>query len=137
MAKGWKRSWVKFWVSECIDGSIREDLGADERGVWYDLIIYSARCRTPGVISSNETQAISRKRLAGVLNITEELLDRTIDRCVESKRLSLDKEGLIHITNWEKYQSDSDRVRSYQQREQSDERVRRAISHSSVRPNKE
>ena len=39
MARGWKRSWVKFLVDECLDGSIREELTPAERGVWYDLII--------------------------------------------------------------------------------------------------
>jgi len=116
MAKGWRRSWVKFWVSECLDGSIREELTSAERGVWYDLIIYSAKCRVPGVISANETQPISRYRLAGILNITEELLNSTIEKCVNSKRLEVDKAGLIHIVNWKKYQSESDRVRSYQRK---------------------
>ena len=116
MAKGWRRSWVKFWVNECLDGSIREELTSAERGVWYDLIIYSARCRAPGVISANETQPISRYRLAGILNITEELLNTTIQKCVDSKRLVIDKAGLIRISNWVKYQSESDRVRSYQKR---------------------
>jgi len=116
MAKGWRRSWVKFWVSECLDGSIREELTSAERGVWYDLIIYSAKCRVPGVISANETQPISRYRLAGILNITEELLNSTIEKCVNSKRLEVDKAGLIYIVNWKKYQSESDRVRSYQRK---------------------
>ena len=116
MAKGWKRSWVKLWVSECLDGSIREDLEADERGIWYDLIIYSARCRHPGTISSNETQPISRRRLAGVLNISEKLLNRAIAKCVASGRLKIDEKGLIHIVNWAKYQSESDRVRAYQKK---------------------
>ena len=113
MAKGWKRSWVKLWVDECLNGSIREDLDPDERGVWYDLIIYSARCRTPGVISANETQPISRSRLAGILNISEELLNQTIAKCVVAKRIKISRAGLLHILNWTKYQSESDRVASY------------------------
>lgn len=118
MAKGWKRAWVKMWVSECLDGSIREELEADERGVWYDLIIYSAKCRVPGVVSANETQPVSRWRLAGILNISEELLNRTIEKCVHSDRIWLDAQGLLHIRNWEKYQSESDRVRKYQKKKQ-------------------
>ena len=114
MPKGWKRSWVKFWVSECLDGSIREEMDPAERGVWYDLIIFSARCRLPGVISSNETQPISRWRLAGILNVPEELLNHTIDKCVASERIKIDDNGLLHIVNWSKYQSESDRVRAYQ-----------------------
>ena len=116
MPKGWKRSWVKMWVSECLEGTIREDLEPDERGVWYDLILYSARCRIPGVISANETQAISRWRLAGILNIPQDLLDRTIQKCVESGRIEIDKADLLHIVNWKKYQSESDRVMSYQKK---------------------
>ena len=85
-----------------------------ERGVWYDLIIFSARCRLPGVISSNETQPISRWRLAGILNVPEELLNHTIDKCVASERIKIDDNGLLHIVNWSKYQSESDRVRTYQ-----------------------
>lgn len=116
MPRGWKRSWIKMWVNECIDGSIREDLEADERGVWYDLIIYSAKCRVPGVISANETEPISRRRLAGILNITDELLDRTIKKCERAGRIKADKKGLLTIANWNKYQSESDRVQAYGQR---------------------
>lgn len=120
MPAGWKRSWVKMWVSECLEGTIREDLESDERGVWYDLILYSARCRVPGVISANETQPISRWRLAGILNVSQELLDRTIAKCVESHRIEIDETELLHIVNWKKYQSESDRVRAYQKAKKAD-----------------
>lgn len=109
MPTGWKRTWVKFWVSECIDGSMREQLEPDERGVWYDLIILSARCRIPGVISSNETEAMSHKRIAGILNISEALLARTLKKCQEQNRIAFDEKGLIQILNWKKYQSEYQR----------------------------
>ena len=110
---GWKRTWVKFWVNECLDGTAREELEADERGVWYDLIIYSARCRTPGIISANEIQPISRQRLAGLLNISLELLERTLKKCVEQKRIKISETGLIEIVNWKKYQSEYQRQKKY------------------------
>jgi len=113
MPRGWKRTWVKFWVSECLDGSMREQLGADERGVWYDLIILSARCRVPGVISSNESEAMSHRRIAGVLNISEALLERTLSKCQQQGRIAIDEAGLITITNWSKYQSEYQRQQSY------------------------
>ena len=113
MARGWKRTWVKFWVAECIDGSVREQLEPDERGVWYDLIILSARCRVPGVISSNEAEPMSHRRIAGILNISEELLERTLTKCREQQRLTIDKAGLITILNWSKYQSEYQRQRQY------------------------
>lgn len=109
----WKRTWVKFWVSECIDGSLREQLEADERGVWYDLIILSARCRVPGIISSNEKEPMSHRRIAGILNIRGELLERTLKKCLEQERISIDGKGLIAILNWRKYQSEYQRQRLY------------------------
>jgi len=121
MARGWKRSWVKFWVDECLDGSIREELKPDERGVWYDLVLYSARCRIAGVISANETQPISHERLAAILNIPLVLLEQTIEKCSKggnNARLIIDEVGLIHIINWKKYQSESDRVRGYQRKKE-------------------
>lgn len=109
MPRGWKRTWVKFWVAECIDGSMREQLEADERGVWYDLIILSARCRVPGIIASNETEPMSHRRIAGILNISEELLERTLKKCQEQERISINETGLITILNWNKYQSEYQR----------------------------
>lgn|SRR3990167_4559628 len=113
---GWKRPWVKFWVNECLDGTVREELEPAERGVWYDLIIYSARCRTAGIISANESQAIARQRLAGILNIPVELLERTLNKAVEQKRIKIDNQGLIHILNWYKYQSEYERQKKYRKK---------------------
>lgn len=113
---GWRRPWVKFWVNECLDGTVREELTAEERGVWYDLILISARGRTPGVISANESQSMSRNRLAGILNIPLELLERTLKKAVEQKRIKVDNNGLIHIMNWDKYQSEYQRQKKYRKK---------------------
>lgn len=114
MPKGWKRSWVKFWVDECLDGSIREQLTAEERCVWYDLVIYSARCRVPGVISANETEPITTRRLAAVLNLDEELLKRALVIFQNQGRVKIDSKGLFHIVSWKKYQSQYQAQKKYQ-----------------------
>jgi len=88
---------------------MREQLEPDERGVWYDLIILSARCRVPGIIASNETEPMSHRRIAGILNISEELLERTLKKCQEQERISINETGLIIILNWSKYQSEYQR----------------------------
>jgi hypothetical protein len=61
--------------------------------------------------------------LAGILNITEELLNRTVDKCISSKRIILDRNGLLYIVNWNKYQSESDRVKASRQAKQEQEKV--------------
>lgn len=111
-----RMSWVKLWVAECLTGTIRWELEPDERGVWYDLLLLAGDCRTAGIISANETTPLPRRTIAGRLNIDDELLDRTIKKCVASGRIEIDKKGLIHICSWAKYQSEYQRQKKYRQK---------------------
>jgi DnaD/phage-associated family protein len=110
------RDWIKLWIKESLLGTIREDLTAEERSVWYDFLLLAGNCRTPGVISANATTPIPDKRIASILNIPEALVKRCIKRFIESGRIEQDLTGVIHIINWEKYQySDYDRVKKWRQ----------------------
>ena len=109
-------SWVKLWVAECLTGTIRWELEPDERGVWYDLLLLAGDCRTPGIISANETTPMPRRTIAGRLNIDEKLLEKTISKCVASGRIEIDEMGLIHIFKWAKFQSDYQRQKPYRKK---------------------
>ncbi len=99
------RNWVKFWVNQSLDGTIRTTLTPAERSVWYDLIMLAGNCRLDGVISANETTPYNHKFIASRLNIPLKLLETTLLKCIEAKRIFEDTTG-IHIINWTKYQSD-------------------------------
>ena len=100
---------------ECLDGSIRYQLEADERGVWYDLINFSAICSEAGIIADRDGRPYPHSFIANRLNIPLELLERTLGKCSEEGRLS-EKEGEpIRIVNWKCYQSEYDRQKGYQQ----------------------
>lgn len=111
-----KRKWVKLWVTECLEGSIRYQLQPDERSVWYDLIIFSALCDPPGKIADRDGRAFPRQFIASRLNITEGLLESTIDQCTHEGRLQ-ENDGVLIITNWERYQSEYDRQKPYRKGE--------------------
>ncbi|MBA7713276.1 hypothetical protein ES703_122277 [subsurface metagenome] len=121
MAKSrWRRTWVKMWVNESLEGTIRFDFTPAERGVWYDLILMAGRCRVPGVISANETTPYPHSYIAGILNVDLELLDTTIEKCKKSGRIKENKQGL-QLVNWEHYQSEYQRQRPYRQGKKEEE----------------
>jgi len=115
MAKsGWRRVWVRMWVHECLEGTIRFDFTPAERSVWYDLILLSGRCRVPGVISANETTPYPHSYIAGLLNIELQLLEVTLEKCKTSGRLKETERG-IELTNWDHYQNEYERQKPYRQ----------------------
>lgn len=115
MGTPWRRAWVKMFVEESLGGTIRFEMTAAQRGVWYDLIMLSARCRTPGIISANENQPYPHRYIAGVLNIDEALLEETLEICKEKERIAENEHGIV-ILNWDKYQSEYQRQKPYRQK---------------------
>ena len=108
-----RRRWIKLYPVECLEGSIRYQLEPDERGVWYDLLNFTALCANSGSIADRDSRPYPHSFIANRLNIPLELLERTLTKCIEENRLKEDKTG-IHITNWKYYQSEYDRVKGYQ-----------------------
>jgi len=115
-----KRRWIKLYPIDCLEGSIRYQLEADERGVWYDLLQFSALCATPGFISDKDGRPYPHSFIANRLNISVDLLERTIDKCKEEGRISENTTG-IKISNWAFYQSEYDRQKPYRQKKKDSE----------------
>ena len=113
----YKRRWIKLWIDECLTGTIREELEPEERGIWFDFLLLAGKNRPPGYISANETQAITPKRLAAILNVPITMLARAIKKFEESGRITIDHDtDIIQVVNWEKYQySDYDRQKAGRQ----------------------
>ena len=119
MAKSrWRRTWVKMWVAECLEGTIRFEFSPAERGVWYDLILLAGRCRIPGIIAANENAPYPHNYIAGLLNIDPELLETTLEKCKKSERIIEDERG-IALLNWEHYQSEYERQKPYRGKKRS------------------
>jgi len=116
MAKSrWRRTWVKMYVNECLEGSIRFDFTPAERSIWYDLVLMAGRCRNPGIISANEKAPYPHKYIAGMLNVDVELLESTLAKCKVSGRIVENDSG-IELVNWEHYQSEYQRQKPYREK---------------------
>lgn len=121
-----QRRWIKLYPLECLEGSIRYQLEADERGVWYDLLNFAAICATPGVISDRDNRPYPHSFVANRLNITLELLERTLEKCETEGRISENDYGIV-ITNWKFYQSEYDRQKPYRQKKEKGEAPRELL----------
>jgi len=120
-----KRRWIKLYPGECINGSIRYQLTPSERGVWYDLLSLSSLCSNTGDICDRDGKAFPLTYIANRLNIRLPLLKATIEECTNEGRLTQDEHGL-HITNWDKYQSEYDRQKPYRKKRRLFERIKEA-----------
>lgn len=115
MTKGWKRTWVKIFVTGWLHGSIRWQLTPEERGVWADLIALAGECGRDGAICDNDDKPYPRDFIAGQLNIPVELLDHTIAKCKHDGRIE-NRDDIITLSNWKHYQSEYQRQKPYRQR---------------------
>jgi len=114
-----RRTWIKLYPIDCLEGSIRYQLEADERGVWYDLLNLAAICATPGLISDKDSRPYPHDFIASRLNISVELLEASLAKCIEEGRISENVNG-IHITNWAPYQSEYERQKPYREQKRED-----------------
>jgi len=108
--------WFKLHSKGWLTGSIRQQLTAEERSVWADLLAMANECRTRGVIARAQGIPYSREYLANHFGVSQELLNSTIEKCRadandpgrsirEGHRIEVLEDGTIVITNWEQYQA--------------------------------
>lgn len=111
------RKWIKLFIKESLIGTMREEMNAEERGIWVDFLLLAGNSRIPGVICANENTPFSLKRISQILNTPEKLINQCIVLFEKSDRIWVDTYDCIHITNWAKYQySDYDRQKRFREK---------------------
>ena len=108
------RTWIKIYPDKWLDGSLRDE-PIEVRGAWIDLLAMagSGRFGDKGEIKINETIGFSVTDFARLLNISVRQFQRIRSKLVAANRISCDKNGVITVLNWSKYQSEYDRQRQY------------------------
>lgn len=112
-----RRLWIKLYVTGMLHGSVRWQLEPDERSTWVDLLCMAGECGKEGKICDNDFLPLPRSYIANHLNISPELLERTLLKCKVANRIGEDN-GVLTITNWKVYQSEYDRQKQYRQKKE-------------------
>jgi len=117
MPRGRRRTWVKIFCYERLHGSVTAQLAPDERSVWDELLCLAGLCGMEGLIADHDRRPFPHEYIAHELHISLELLERTLQKCIEEGRITEDELG-IHITNWKTYQSEYERQKPYRKETQ-------------------
>lgn len=94
--------WIPLWVDKILYGSTNFELTLDQQAVWIKLLCLGAKDN--GFIRANVDLAYPTPALAGLLLITEEVLSRTIEKCIEVGKIEKFENGTLFIKNWDEYQ---------------------------------
>jgi hypothetical protein len=105
------RSWIKVYVNEWMNGTMRFQMTTEQRALWVDLLVLAGESRYPnlGVIAPGETNgkldAYPLSWIAGRCLVTEAFLKDTLVVLEQQDRIR-NADGVIYIKNWAKYQSE-------------------------------
>ena len=93
--------WFPFWVDKWIFGSMRIEFKPVERAIWIDLLALAAKDN--GYIRANKETPYLDEQLAGLLVYDINDFKNAVEKFVEKKKLTRDNNGILYVTNWEKY----------------------------------
>lgn len=105
--------WFKIWGERWFMGSTRWELTIEQRAVFVDLLARASINKPRGQIDY-----YSLEQLAQQFNVSIGLLESTIERCVEVKKIKCyPKKRKILIVNWVNYQSEYERQKPYRKQD--------------------
>lgn len=110
-----RRRWIKLWTQEAIQGTTRREMEPDERSVWWDFLALAGDSPDPGKICFYRNVPLTDDQLCQTLNISQDLLNRARGKMLKFGKITVN-EGIIHIVNWERYQSEYERTKKYVRR---------------------
>ena len=108
-----RRKWVKLWTYESLTGTLREELTPAERSVWWDFLALAGESPEPGTICIYPKIGFSDQQLCELLRIDMQLLKDARSKLLETGRITMNENGIIHIEKWEQYQSEYERTKKY------------------------
>ncbi len=118
------RPWIKFYPADWLQGTTREELTEEERGVYVDLLALAGSGRYDGIVAAGEREGgyigYSVKRFCGLLNRDVNNFLDILRKLERMEKIKIHESTLndvtcywLEITNWYKYQSESWRVKKY------------------------
>jgi hypothetical protein len=108
------RTWIKVYCDKWLEGTLREET-SDIRGVWIDLLTLAGAGRygSDGEIRLINGIGLRDEQISRIFGIKPSLWRKAKTRFLETDRIKITENGAILITNWSKYQSEYERLKTY------------------------
>ena len=107
-----RKRWIKLWTQETLYGTTTRELEPAERWVWLGFLALAGDSVEPGTICAAPGVPWTDKQLSDVLKVSLAVLESAKTKMLNHEKITIN-EGIIHISNWEKYQSEYDRTKKY------------------------
>lgn len=94
---------LKLYSREWLQGSLRIENDAAERGVWADFLALANESRNRGIIQANDITPYPHEYLASMLNIPVDLLEHCIAKFTEQGRVKENNAGIkvLNFSYWQ------------------------------------
>jgi hypothetical protein len=121
-----RRTWVKLWVNDWLEGTTRYQMSDAQRAFWIDLLAMAGRSRFGGIVCSGKDGeqwiGFPLAKFQGLLaepidvEATFELFQRTGKITMEVAGQGARRLYTLFISNWVHYQSEYERKRAEKKR---------------------
>jgi hypothetical protein len=112
-----QRTWIKIYCDKWLTGSLKEE-DIELRGVWISLLALAGNLTFghSGLISLPNGIGLPDVTISDILCIPEDVWLRAKARLGKTKRIAVQKNNVIKILNWKKYQSEYSRQKTYRKK---------------------
>lgn len=107
-----RKRWIKLWTQETLYGTTTRELEPAERWVWLGFLALAGDSVEPGTICAAPEVPWTDKQLSDVLKVSPAVLQSAKTKMLKHEKITIN-EDIIHITNWERYQSEYERTKKY------------------------
>lgn len=105
--------WIRIWTHKTVYGSTFQELNAEERGIWFSLLVLAGLEPNEGIVEMRKGIAWKLRSLGEFINCQPRRL-QTILKKLSSKQINKIEflpDGRIKIVKWEQYQTEYERYR--------------------------
>lgn len=112
-----RRTWIKIYSDKWLRGTIKNE-SLQTRGAFISLLAMASDSpyENKGEIFITFDTGYTDEQFAKILNTSVSQWKEIKQRLIDTQRISVDSNNIIHIVNWTKYQSEYERQKQYREK---------------------
>ncbi len=111
-----RRNWIKLYVDQCLRGTMMKELPYNERWLWFGILLLAGDSPFDGKICITENIGYTDEQIAELLETPVDIYKSAKEKMLNHHKIKVEKNNVILIVNWTKYQSEYKRLKVYKSR---------------------